>query len=157
MHAPKDGFFYVLDRASGKLLSAKNYVPNLWASHVDLKTGRPAILPDAYVAEKPHLMTPSYGGGHSWNPMSYSPLTGLVYLPTMEQWMVESRLPEGQYKYVLGQSTLAAGVNNYADLRKQLNAAPEMQRDKGYLLAGTRFTNGRHSASPIRIRVTVAL
>ncbi|HWW78823.1 MAG TPA: PQQ-dependent dehydrogenase, methanol/ethanol family, partial [Steroidobacteraceae bacterium] len=135
MHAPKDGFFYVLDRATGKLISAKNYVPNMWASHVDPKTGRPAILPEAYVAEKPHLMTPSYGGGHSWNPMSYSPLTGLVYLPTMEQWMVESRLPDGQYKYVLGQSTLAAGVNNYAELRKQLNAAPEMKSDKGYLLA----------------------
>lgn len=135
MHAPKDGFFYVLDRASGKLISAKNYVPNMWASHVDPKTGRPAVLPEAYVAEKPHLMTPSYGGGHSWNPMSYSPLTGLVYLPTMEQWMVESRLPDGQYKYVLGQSTLAAGVNNYAELRKQLNAAPEMKSDKGYLLA----------------------
>ena len=135
MHAPKDGFFYVLDRATGKLISAKNYVPNMWASHVDPKTGRPAVLPEAYVAEKPHLMTPSYGGGHSWNPMSYSPLTGLVYLPTMEQWMVESRLPDGQYKYVLGQSTLAAGVNNYAELRKQLNAAPEMKHDKGYLLA----------------------
>ena len=135
MHAPKDGFFYVLDRATGKLISAKNYVPNMWASHVDPKTGRPAVLPEAYVAEKPHLMTPSYGGGHSWNPMSYSPLTGLVYLPTMEQWMVESRLPDGQYKYVLGQSTLAAGVNNYAELRKQLNSAPEMKSDKGYLLA----------------------
>jgi quinohemoprotein ethanol dehydrogenase len=135
MHAPKDGFFYVLDRATGKLISAKNFVPNLWASHVDLKTGRPAILPDAYVAEKPHLMTPSYGGGHSWNPMSYSPLTGLVYIPTMEQWMVESRLPDGQFKFVLGQTTLGAGVNNYVELRKQLNAAPEMQHDKGYMLA----------------------
>jgi len=135
MHAPKDGFFYVLDRATGKLISARNFVPNMWASHVDLKTGRPAILPEALVAEKPHLMTPSYGGGHSWNPMSYSPRTGLVYIPTMEQWMVESRLPEGQFKFVLGQSTLAAGVNNYGELRKQLNAAPELQHDKGYLLA----------------------
>ncbi len=135
MHAPKDGFFYVIDRATGKLLSARNYVPNMWASHVDLKTGRPAILPEARVAEKPHLMTPSYGGGHNWNPMSYSPRTGLVYIPTMEQWMVESRLPDGAFKYVLGQPTLGAGVNNYAELRKQLNAAPEMQHDKGYLLA----------------------
>jgi len=135
MHAPKDGFFYVLDRATGKLISARNFVPNRWASGVDRKTGRPAIYPEAYVAEKPHLMTPSYGGGHSWNPMSYSPLTGLVYIPAMEQWMVESRLPPGQYKFVLGQSTLGAGVNNYPELRKQLNAAPEMRSDKGYLLA----------------------
>ncbi len=134
MHAPKDGFFYVLDRASGELISAKNFVPNLWASHVDLATGRPAINPEAYVTETPHLMTPSYGGGHSWNPMSYSPLTGLVYIPTMEQWMVESRLPEGQYRFVLGQSTLGAGVGNDPQLRKQLNELAE-SRDKGYLLA----------------------
>ena len=133
MHAPKDGFFYVLDRATGRLISAKNYVPNTWASHVDLKTGRPAINPESYVAEKPHLMTPSYGGGHSWNPMSYSPLTGLVYIPTMEQWMVESRLPDGQFKFVLGQPTLGAGVA-YTDLRKELNAEAET-RDKGYMLA----------------------
>jgi quinohemoprotein ethanol dehydrogenase len=134
MHAPKDGFFYVLDRKTGKLISAQNYVPNTWASHVDLKTGRPAINPDAYVAEKPFLLTPSYGGGHSWNPMSYSPLTGLVYIPTMEQWMVESRVAAGQFKFVLGQTTLGAGVNNYPELRKELNAQAA-SRDKGYMLA----------------------
>ncbi len=134
MHAPKDGFFYVLDRATGKVISAKNFVPNLWASHVDLKTGRPDVYPEAYLTEKPHLMTPSYGGGHSWNPMSYSPVTGLVYIPTMEQWMVESRLPDGQFKFALGQSTLGAGVSNEPELRKQLNAAADT-RDKGYLLA----------------------
>jgi quinohemoprotein ethanol dehydrogenase len=134
MHAPKDGFFYVLDRASGKLISARNFVPNTWASHIDLKTGRPAIYPDAYVQEKPHLITPSAGGGHSWNPMSYSPLTGLVYIPTLEQWNLVSRLPDGQFKFVLGQTTLGAGVNNYPQLRKQLNAEAG-KRDKGYTLA----------------------
>ena len=134
MHAPKDGFFYVLDRKTGQFISAQNYVPNTWASHVDPRTGRPAINPESYVAEKPHMMTPSYGGGHSWNPMAYSPVTGLVYIPTMEQWMVESMLPGGQYKFVLGQSTLGAGVGNYPELRKQLNADVE-GRDKGYLLA----------------------
>ena len=66
--------------------------------------------------------------------MSYSPLTGLVYIPTMEQWMVESRVAEGQFKFVLGQTTLGAGVNNYPELRKQLNAEAE-SRDKGYMLA----------------------
>ena len=49
MHAPKNGFFYVLDRATGKLISAKTYVPNTWAIDIDLKTGRPVLDPDAYV------------------------------------------------------------------------------------------------------------
>jgi quinohemoprotein ethanol dehydrogenase len=134
MHAPKDGFFYVLDRKTGKLISAKNFVPNTWASHIDLKTGRPAVYPDAYVQVKPHLITPSPGGGHSWNPMSYSPLTGLVYIPTLEQWMIVSRLEDGKFKFVLGQTTLGAGVNNYQELRKELNAEAN-KRDKGYTLA----------------------
>jgi len=134
MHAPKDGFFYVLDRRTGKLISARNYVPNTWASGVDLKTGRPRINADALLDVKPHLMTPSYGGGHNWNPMSFSPLTGLVYIPAMEQWMVESRLPDGDFKFVLGRSTLGAGINNYSELRRELNAQAET-RDKGYLLA----------------------
>jgi len=134
MHAPKDGFFYVLDRRTGKLISARNYVPNTWASGVDLKTGRPQINTDALLDVKPHLMTPSYGGGHNWNPMSFSPLTGLVYIPAMEQWMVESRLPDGDFKFVLGRSTLGAGINNYSELRRELNAQAET-RDKGYLLA----------------------
>jgi len=134
LHAPKDGFFYVLDRANGKLISAKPYVPNSWASHIDMRTGRPAINPDAFVAVKPHLQTPSAGGGHNWNPMAFSPLTGLVYIPAMEQWMVVSELPKGEFQFKLGRSTLGAGVANYPELRKELNHEAEI-RDKGYLLA----------------------
>ena len=134
MHAPKDGFFYVLDRRTGKLISAKNYVPNTWASGVDLATGRPRINPESYVAVKPHLMTPGYGGGHNWNPLSYSPLTGLVYIPAQEQWMVESRLADGQFQFVRGRSTLGAGINDYPELRRQLDHEAG-EREKGYLLA----------------------
>ncbi len=134
LHAPKDGFFYVLDRATGKLISAQPYVPNTWASRIDMRTGRPVVYPDADVAVKPHLQTPSSGGGHNWNPMAFSPLTGLVYIPTMEQWMIVSRLPDGQFKFKLGQTTLGAGYGNYPELRKKLNREAE-ERDKGYLLA----------------------
>jgi quinohemoprotein ethanol dehydrogenase len=134
LHAPKDGFFYVLDRATGKLISARNYVPNTWARGIDLKTGRPEINADALLEVKPHLMTPSSGGGHNWNPMAYSPLTGLVYIPAMEQWTVTSRLPDGEFKFVKGRSGAAMGVTNYPDLRRELNAEAEM-RDKGYMLA----------------------
>ena len=132
MHAPKDGFFYVIDRKTGELISAKNFVPNTWASSIDLKTGRPVLLPDAHVVERPHMMTP--GTAHNWNPMSYSPLTGLVYIPTLEQWMVVSRLPDGEFKFVLGKTTLGAGVGTFPELRKQLNSEVQV-RDKGYILA----------------------
>jgi len=82
MQAPKSGFFYVIDRVTGKLISAENYVPVNWASHYDTKTGRPVELPGARYYQNKNgqaLLYPSVWGGHNWQPMSYSPLTGLVY------------------------------------------------------------------------------
>jgi quinohemoprotein ethanol dehydrogenase len=84
MQAPKNGFFYVLDRATGELLSADKYVHVSWASHVDLDTGRPVERPEAVWEEHAATVAPSPEGGHSWHPMSYSPRTGLVYIPTLE-------------------------------------------------------------------------
>ena len=134
MHAPKDGFFYVLDRRNGKLISANNYVPENWASGIDLKTGRPKVNADSFVTETPHLLSPGAGGGHNWNPLSFSPKTGLVYIPAQETYMVESVLPDGEFKFVLGQSTLGANYRNEPELRKVLNAQAA-SREKGYMLA----------------------
>ncbi len=66
--------------------------------------------------------------------MSYSPLTGLVYIPAMEQWVVMSELPPGQFKFQLGRTTIGAGYSNEPELRKKLNKEAE-ERDKGYTLA----------------------
>lgn len=93
MHAPKNGFFYVIDRETGKLISAEKFAPNTWASHVDMETGRPVLLPDADYGEEPVLMTPGAGGAHNFNPMAYSPLTGLVYFPAQELWTPYSKDP----------------------------------------------------------------
>jgi len=86
MQAPKNGFFYVLDRTSGELISAENFVTVTWASHVDLETGRPVVNPEAeyWKTGKPALVSPAWAGGHNWHPMSYSQDTGLVYLPAQE-------------------------------------------------------------------------
>lgn len=84
MQAPKNGFFYVIDRESGELLSAENYVNITWASHVDLNTGRPVEIPGARYEQEAALIFPSYLGGHNWHPMSYSRDTGLVYIPVLD-------------------------------------------------------------------------
>jgi PQQ-dependent dehydrogenase (methanol/ethanol family) len=86
MQAPKNGFFYVLDRATGELLSAKPFATINWASGVDMKTGRPIETPEARYGEtgRPFVSQPGPGGAHSWQPMSYSPRTRLVYLPVMD-------------------------------------------------------------------------
>ncbi|QUD88477.1 PQQ-dependent dehydrogenase, methanol/ethanol family [Phenylobacterium montanum] len=84
MQASKNGFFYVIDRASGKLISAKNYVPTTWASGVDLATGKPIEIGDDHYKAAPTVMLPSSFGGHNWHPMAFSPKTGLVYIPAQE-------------------------------------------------------------------------
>jgi PQQ-dependent dehydrogenase (methanol/ethanol family) len=83
MQAPKNGFFYVIDRSNGKLISAEAYAPQNWAERIDLATGRPVERPEARYADAPHLTFPSGIGAHAWMPMSYSPQTGLVYIPAM--------------------------------------------------------------------------
>lgn len=84
MQAPKNGFFYVLDRASGELLSAKNFATVTWATHVDLKTGRPVLDESLSYQKSPKIIWPSVSGGHNWQPMAFNPGTGLVYIPALE-------------------------------------------------------------------------
>jgi len=93
MQAPKNGFFYVLDRKTGELISAENITPINWASGVDKATGRPIENPAARYGEKPVLVSPGAGGAHNWNPMAYSPLTRLVYVPVTETYMTYSLAP----------------------------------------------------------------
>jgi len=82
LHAPKNGFFYVIDRTNGQLISAKPYTFINWATGVDPKTGRPIETDVArYKGPDPPPVVPGPLGAHSWQPMSYDPLTGLVYIP----------------------------------------------------------------------------
>jgi quinohemoprotein ethanol dehydrogenase len=81
MQANKNGFFYVLDRRTGKLLAATNFTYVNWASGVDLKTGRPAVRPEADWYAHPQTVYPSWFGAHTWNPMSWSARTHLAYIP----------------------------------------------------------------------------
>ena len=84
MQAPKNGFFYVLDRGTGELLAADPYVEVNWATHVDLKTGRPVEVPGAAYRDKGTYIRPGPLGGHNWQAMSFSPKTGLVYIPAQD-------------------------------------------------------------------------
>jgi quinohemoprotein ethanol dehydrogenase len=84
LQANKNGFFYVLDRASGKLLSAKNFSFVNWASGIDLKSGRPIVTKDADWYGSPKNIYPSWAGAHTWNPMSLSAATRLVYIPVID-------------------------------------------------------------------------
>ncbi|MEW6213432.1 MAG: PQQ-dependent dehydrogenase, methanol/ethanol family, partial [Acidobacteriota bacterium] len=84
MQAPKNGFFYVLDRATGELISAQPYVEISWARQVDKKTARPVETPGARYKDAPAILKPGPLGGHNWQPMSFNPRTGLVYIPAQD-------------------------------------------------------------------------
>jgi alcohol dehydrogenase (cytochrome c) len=87
--ADRNGFFYVLNRKTGQLLSAKPFVPINWATGVDMATGRPIEVPE----KRPKLkyrakdICPNLLGGKNWQPMSYNPQTGLVYIPSLNLCM----------------------------------------------------------------------
>jgi quinohemoprotein ethanol dehydrogenase len=80
LHAPKNGFFFVIDRTNGKFISAKNFVDVNWATGYD-SNGRPIEIAEARSTDKPHDTIPGPYGAHNWHPMSFNPQTGLVYLP----------------------------------------------------------------------------
>jgi quinohemoprotein ethanol dehydrogenase len=105
MQAPKNGFFYVIDRASGELISAEPYVPLNWATHVDPETGRPVETPGARYELEQKVIFPGAWGGHNWHPMSFSPQTGLVYIP------------------VIGTSEWFANPENFNFFQNHLNTA----------------------------------
>jgi len=91
LHADRNGFFYVLNRETGKLLAADPFVTVNWATHVDLNTGKPVEAPNN--EKRPQLgkwardVCPNLIGGKNWQPMSFSAQTGLVYLPAFNMCM----------------------------------------------------------------------
>jgi len=86
MHAPKNGFFYVLDAKTGQFISGTAFATVNWASGLDPVTGRPNVLSEAKydITGKAFTSYPGPTGAHTWHPMSFSPKTGLVYIPKNE-------------------------------------------------------------------------
>jgi PQQ-dependent dehydrogenase (methanol/ethanol family) len=89
LKADRNGFFYVLDRRSGKLISAKPFVPINWATGIDPNSGRPLEVPDKRPKFKQRAkdICPNLLGGKNWQPMSFNPKTGLVYIPSLNLCM----------------------------------------------------------------------
>jgi quinohemoprotein ethanol dehydrogenase len=130
MQVPKNGFFYVLDRATGELLSAQAMGPTTWASGVDLKTGRPIENPAARFGEtgKPFVSLPGPMGAHSWQPMSFSPLTKLVYVP----------MNDAAFAYIPDQKFKATPLSFNVGADFGAGALPEEDEALAQIKAGTK-------------------
>ncbi|MDJ0751055.1 MAG: PQQ-dependent dehydrogenase, methanol/ethanol family [Woeseiaceae bacterium] len=97
MQAPKNGFFYVIDRATGEFIDADPFVKVTWATGIDKDTGRPDEVPGARYENEPFVMMPTGFGGHNWHPMAYSPRTGLVYIPAQDLPAVYMKEPDFEF------------------------------------------------------------
>jgi quinohemoprotein ethanol dehydrogenase len=122
MQANKNGFFYVLDRKNGKLISAKNFTPVTWASGIDLKTGRPMENPGIRYDRtgKPARLLPGALGAHSWQAMAFNPKTGLVYIPAQEIPMIYA--PVKDFKPASMGWNVGAATTNPHDVKGYLVA-----------------------------------
>lgn len=137
MQAPKNGFFYVLDRITGELLSAEKYVAMTWASHVDMATGRPVELAEASMEDELKVIFPSPAGGHNWHPMAYNPDTGLVYIPAREAFYAYAN--DKNYVWRPGAWNTGLDVAQIADFAVEMEAkfvaGEELPPQYGLLLA----------------------
>ena len=84
LQAPKNGFFYVIDRTNGKVLRAHPFAAVTWATHVDLETGRPVENPEVDYSDSGAWVLPGPLGAHNWQAMSIDLDAGLAYIPTQE-------------------------------------------------------------------------
>ena len=134
MQAPKNGFFYVIDRATGELISAENIVPVNWATHIDLETGRPVEAPDARYDETlaAKKIVPGPAGAHNWQPMSFNPDTGLVYIPARQAPLVYM-LDDDYERQPIGMNL---GINFWDPPGEVIDLPPEFGPEfQGFLLA----------------------
>jgi quinohemoprotein ethanol dehydrogenase len=108
MQAAKNGFYYVLDRATGELLSAHNFAYASWTRGIDSKTGRPILDPNSSYDRGPALVFPSESGAHSWQPMAYDPERRITFIPVIESGNVILETSDRPAGLVEGQFTTPA-------------------------------------------------
>jgi len=131
LHAPKNGFFFVIDRTNGKFISAQNFVDVNWASGYD-QNGRPVEIPAAREGDKPYDAIPGPYGAHNWHPMSFNPQTGLVYLPA--QHVPLNLMDDKNWTFNGGQPGQPHGNVGW-NTAKFLNAEPPASKPFGRLIA----------------------
>ncbi len=137
MQAPKNGFFYVLDRRDGELLRAHAYGAMTWATHVDMETGRPVENPAVVWEEEPQWILPGNTGAHNWEPMAYDSAKGLMYIPTHDTPFFFA-LPEDYQKtgaYSPRERTMNLGVARGTYRMQLIRRAPQPPEAKGFLKA----------------------
>ena len=133
MQAPKNGFFYVLDRTDGTFISAEPYVAVNWAERIDPETGRPVEEPGARYVDDTAVVFPSAHGGHNWHPMAYSPDTGFVYVPVLDMGFPYAQ--HGDFVYQPGEMNPGIDIGALLPPKTPDERVAMLQSMKGHLAA----------------------
>ncbi len=137
LQAPKNGFFYVIDRSNGELLRANPFATVTWATHIDLKTGRPVENPDLDYGDKAKWVLPGPLGAHNWQAMAFDEKAGIAYIPAQDNPLIYGMSDEwqqtGLYKRNPGRMNLGIELGRITQLfLDNIDDQPEV---KGYLKA----------------------
>lgn len=133
MQAPKNAFFYVIDRTNGELISAEKFTYANWASHID-EDGRPVENPGVrYEDGRTYWLVPGSHGGHNWTPMSYNRANGLMYIPTAKQAGPYANLPFGFDE----KGGAGSGLGGNVSLASKLYLPPVIDNNPEAALPGT--------------------
>jgi PQQ-dependent dehydrogenase (methanol/ethanol family) len=137
LHAPKNGFFYVVDRSNGRLISAEKFATVNWAAGVDMETGKPVVYEQARygITGGDFLAIPGPFGAHNWHPMAFSPKTNLVYIPV--QNIPFGYADNGSFKYTPGHGAWNLGITSTQNGGPQDEPERKIQamRTEGHLVA----------------------
>ena len=155
MQAPKDGFFYVLDRATGEVLAAKPYAFVNWTRGLDAQ-GRPLPSTAGDYTAAPKLVFPGMAGAHNWQPMSFDPLTGLVYIPAIEAPMVfieTSKRPVGEIQGTFTVAGVPPEAYSPPELRSLFGRLPPLTELAAGIAAPPRTRGVLKAFDPVQGRV----
>jgi quinohemoprotein ethanol dehydrogenase len=142
MQAPKNGFFYVLDRGAGKVISAGKIGKVTWADHIDVATGRPVEAQNIRYEDGPTVIWPSPLGAHSWQAMSFDPKTGLVYVPIMQVGVRFSKGAPQKGEVALGGMSLGMVKDDPRDGKGALVAWDPVRQKPAWTIQHDAIWNG---------------
>jgi quinohemoprotein ethanol dehydrogenase len=135
MQAPKNGYFYVLDRITGKFISGKPFVKRMtWSMGLD-KNGRPIEAPGARYTTNSIKIWPGAAGAHNWQPMSYNPITGLVYFPGNENFATYIPTPAAEFKFTPGRTNTGVDFRRSAGVPETDYAVTQPEVTGRFLVA----------------------
>ena len=128
MQAPKNGFFYVLDRTDGELISAQPFTYVNWATEIDMNTGRPVETPFSRYQDVNAVIFPGPFGGHNWQPMALNKKHKLVYLPVRNLSMQYGHAPNWQFDDTKNVWNLGTGFDPTKTIREDTIAPKQVSR-----------------------------